>query len=136
MPRGRKARASRQSQPSSAELAIPNKLYFRIGEVSDLTQTPPYVLRYWETEFPSLKPVKSASGHRLYRRRDIEQVLDIKRLLYEEGFTIEGARRKLAGNSHPSSDPGRAARSALDATQLRALRRELQSILTILSREC
>ncbi len=75
---------------------IPEKELFRIGEVSRLTATKPFVLRYWETEFPMLQPVKSPKGHRLYRRQDIETVLQIKRLLYDEGFTIAGARRHLA----------------------------------------
>src|SRR5580658_3528716 len=68
---------------------------FRIGEVSRLTGTKAFVLRYWETEFPMLQPVKSPNGHRLYRRADIETVFEIKRLLYEQGFTIVGARRYL-----------------------------------------
>src|SRR2546423_11165267 len=68
---------------------------YRIGEVSRLTDTKPFVLRYWETEFPMLQPVKSPKGHRLYRKQDVETVLLIKRLLYDEGFTIAGARRHL-----------------------------------------
>src|ERR1700752_4210402 len=75
---------------------IPEKSLFRIGEVSRLTATKTFVLRYWETEFPTLQPVKSPSGHRLYRRDDIETVFEIKRLLYEEGFTIAGARNNPA----------------------------------------
>jgi DNA-binding transcriptional MerR regulator len=75
--------------------AMPEKSVFRIGEVSRLTSTKPFVLRYWETEFPMLQPVKSPKGHRLYRRDDIETVFTIKRLLYDEGFTIAGARRHL-----------------------------------------
>jgi len=78
-----------------SESAIPDKSLFRIGEVSRLTSTKPFVLRYWETEFPMLQPVKSPKGHRLYRREDIETVFTIKRLLYDEGFTIAGARRHL-----------------------------------------
>ncbi len=74
---------------------FPNKLYFRIGEVAKIIGVKPYVLRYWETEFPILKPGKTPSRHRLYRRRDVETLLDIKRLLYEEGFTIAGAKRRL-----------------------------------------
>jgi len=79
-----------------ANSPIPDKSLFRIGEVSRLTATKTFVLRYWETEFPTLQPVKSPSGHRLYRREDIETVFEIKRLLYEEGFTIVGARKHLA----------------------------------------
>jgi len=74
---------------------IPNKLYFRIGEVSDLVGVKPYVLRYWESEFTDIKPSKSKSGQRLYKRRDVELLLRIKELLYEERFTINGARKRL-----------------------------------------
>ena len=77
------------------EAIIPEKSLFRIGEASRLTSTKPFVLRYWETEFPMLQPVKSPKGHRLYRREDIDTVFTIKRLLYDEGFTIAGARRHL-----------------------------------------
>jgi DNA-binding transcriptional MerR regulator len=75
--------------------SVSSKNFYRIGEVSRLTDTKPFVLRYWETEFPSLQPVKSAKGQRLYRREDVETVLRIKRLLYDQGFTIAGARRLL-----------------------------------------
>lgn len=74
---------------------LPDKNFFRIGEVSRLTATKAFVLRYWETEFPMLQPVKSPKGHRLYRREDVQKVLEIRRLLYDEGFTIAGARRHL-----------------------------------------
>ena len=76
---------------------IPNKLFFKIGEVCEITDTQPYVLRYWESEFPSLAPAKNSSGQRIYRRRDIETVLRIKQLLYEEKYTIPGAKKKLSG---------------------------------------
>ncbi len=78
-----------------SEAAVSGKSFFRIGEASRVTSTKPFVLRYWETEFPMLQPVKSPKGHRLYRREDIETVFTIKRLLYDEGFTIAGARRHL-----------------------------------------
>jgi DNA-binding transcriptional MerR regulator len=74
---------------------IPDKLYFRIGDVAKLAGIKPYVLRFWETEFPALGPRKSGTGHRLYRRKDVEMVLEIKRMLYEQRFTIEGARKFL-----------------------------------------
>jgi DNA-binding transcriptional MerR regulator len=80
------------------------KSLFRIGEVSRLTATKAFVLRYWETEFPMLQPVKSPSGHRLYRREDIETVFEIKRLLYEEGFTIAGARRHFEERGHETGE--------------------------------
>ncbi len=76
-------------------MVIPDKLYFKIGEVSALLDVQPYVLRYWETEFDVLKPNKAPSRHRLYRREDVELLLNIKRLLYTEGYTIEGARKRL-----------------------------------------
>jgi DNA-binding transcriptional MerR regulator len=77
------------------ERKIPNKLFFKIGEVCEITDTQPYVLRYWESEFPALAPAKNSSGQRIYRRKDIETVLRIKQLLYEEGFTIAGAKKRL-----------------------------------------
>lgn len=135
MPRGRQSRASRGGQNSTAEVLIPEKLYFRIGEVSELTQTKPFVLRYWETEFPTLRPAKSPSGHRLYRRKDVEMALQIKQLLYEQGFTIAGARKHLAENSGASVEKP-PARLPLDGLQLKAIKRELQAILTMLSQKC
>jgi len=93
---------------AQAPQQIPEKSLFRIGEVSRLTATKAFVLRYWESEFPALQPVKSPSGHRLYRREDIETVFEIKRLLYEEGFTIAGARKHLAEQTgkHGSAPAG------------------------------
>src|SRR5277367_3539841 len=83
--------------PSTATATQPTieKDFYRIGEVSRLTNLKPFVLRYWETEFPMLEPVKSPSGHRMYRQEDVDMVFKIKRLLYDEGFTIAGARRHL-----------------------------------------
>ncbi|GAC1514742.1 MAG: hypothetical protein NVS1B11_30090 [Terriglobales bacterium] len=84
------------AQPvKTSDIMVPDKLYFRIGEVADLCRLPAYVLRFWETEFPQLKPVKSSTGQRMYRRKDVDSVLRIKNLLYEEGFTIAGARQHL-----------------------------------------
>ncbi|MHB1936477.1 MAG: MerR family transcriptional regulator [Acidobacteriaceae bacterium] len=88
--------ARRKMQSAKTPVSIPDKLYFRIGDVARLCSLPAYVLRFWETEFPQLKPHKGGSGQRLYRKRDVEIVLEIKRLLYDEGFTIAGARRTLA----------------------------------------
>ncbi|MFZ0517422.1 MAG: MerR family transcriptional regulator [Acidobacteriaceae bacterium] len=88
--------ARRKMQSVKAPVSIPDKLYFRIGDVATLCSLPAYVLRFWETEFPQLKPHKGGSGQRLYRKRDVEIVLEIKRLLYDEGFTIAGARKSLA----------------------------------------
>jgi DNA-binding transcriptional MerR regulator len=122
---------------------IPDKLYFRIGEVSRLAGIKPYVLRFWETEFPSLGPKKSGKGHRLYRRKDVELVLEIKRLLYEKRFTIEGARKHLDTRSRESSprasDAGakKSGRSQRDLFQdpaplLIEIRKELTDILQLL----
>ncbi len=74
---------------------VPDRLYFRIGEVSAITGVPPYVLRYWESEFPSLAPRKSGGGQRLYRKRDVVMLLEIKKLLYQERYTVAGARKRL-----------------------------------------
>src|SRR5271157_990906 len=74
---------------------IPDKLFFRIGEVSQLVGVEPYVLRYWESEFPGLSPKKSNTGQRMFRRKDVEMLLNIKQLLYDKKFTIEGARKAL-----------------------------------------
>src|SRR5215467_14988252 len=89
---------------NSATAAATEKELYRIGEVSRITQLKPFVLRYWETEFPMLEPVKSSSGHRLYRQEDVDLVLKIKRLLYDEGFTIAGARRHLR-EQNGAADP-------------------------------
>jgi DNA-binding transcriptional MerR regulator len=84
------------------DIVIPDKLYFRIGEVAKLCGLPAYVLRFWETEFSQLSPKKSSKGQRLYRQRDVEHLVRIKKLLYEEGFTIAGARQHLKMESKPS----------------------------------
>ncbi len=81
--------------PSAAASAIPDRLFFRIGDVAELAGVKPYVLRYWETEFPMIAPQKSNTGQRVYRRVDVETVLMIRHLLYEERYSIEGARRRI-----------------------------------------
>jgi DNA-binding transcriptional MerR regulator len=103
------------SEPKIAPMTItpeeiPDKLYFRIGEVARLAGIKPYVLRFWETEFPALDPKKSGTGHRLYRRKEVQLVLEIKRLLYEKRYTIEGARKFLEGRSK-NGDPAAASAS-------------------------
>jgi DNA-binding transcriptional MerR regulator len=122
---------------------IPNKLYFRIGEVAKLAGIKPYVLRFWESEFNGLGPKKSGTGHRLYRRKDVELVLEIKRLLYEKRFTIEGARKVLESKpkrSEAASKPAATAARPRQQGELFAgtssfyqeLRKELADLLTIL----
>jgi DNA-binding transcriptional MerR regulator len=119
-------------QPGSPE--IPDKLYFKIGEVSELLGVEPYVLRYWETEFTVLSPKKSGTGHRLYRRKDVELLLRIKHLLYDKKFTIEGARQRLHEEARaPRSRTPKVAQRDLFATDpLVEIRRELADILQLL----
>ena len=117
---------------------IPDKLYFRIGEVARLAGIKPYVLRFWETEFPGLGPKKSGTGHRLYRRKDVETVLEIKRLLYEQRFTIEGARKFLETRQKPgakaavANTPPRQPELFDGPPALDAVRQELREILRLL----
>jgi DNA-binding transcriptional MerR regulator len=127
----------------AAQTATEDRLY-RIGEVSRLAELKPFVLRYWETEFPMLEPVKSPSGHRMYRQEDVDMVLKIKRLLYDEGFTIAGARRHLreqngssatAGSeSAPSGSYPENAAELLSRKMLLDLRDTLRAFLTLLER--
>jgi DNA-binding transcriptional MerR regulator len=112
-----------------AQVELPNKLYFRIGEVARIVGVKPYVLRYWETEFAVLKPGKTPSRHRLYRRRDVEILLEIRHLLYEEGFTIAGAKKRIKEREkeEPTLPPPTDYQKELDAIRedLRALHRIL-----------
>src|ERR1700719_5253622 len=126
-------RARDTAKSVTADVLIPEKLYFRIGEVSRLCQLPAYVLRFWETEFPQLKPVKSSTGQRMYRRKDVESVLRIKRLLYEQGFTIVGARQQL--RSETKTDKGQAAIPfpAQSSAEMQRIRQGLREILNLLS---
>jgi DNA-binding transcriptional MerR regulator len=115
------------------EVLIPDKLYFRIGEVATLCRLPAYVLRFWETEFPQLKPVKSSTGQRMYRRRDVENVLRIKQLLYERGFTITGARQQLRSETKVDKTQTTIPFPARSAAELQHIRQGLREILTLLS---
>jgi DNA-binding transcriptional MerR regulator len=130
-------------EPAAGELRpeIPDKLYFRIGEVSRLAGIKPYVLRFWETEFSSLGPKKSGKGHRLYRRKDVELVLEIKRLLYDKRYTIEGARKYLDSRSREVSSKSSSSKDTRPqpalfgdpGPALDAIRKELTEILRLLS---
>jgi DNA-binding transcriptional MerR regulator len=121
--------------PEPAE--IPDKLYFRIGEVSDLVGVEPYVLRYWETEFPAVGPKKSDTGHRMYRRKEVELLLRIKYLLYEKKYTIEGARQHLQSESmigkrkRPVKNEQR---ELFSGEALPEIRKELVAILDLLKK--
>ena len=121
---------------------IPDKLYFRIGEVSRLAGIKPYVLRFWESEFPALGPKKSGTGHRLYRRKEVELVLEIKRLLYDKRYTIEGARKHL--ENRPKAEAKRPQEVKAERTRTQGelfplprifddIKRELAEILALLS---
>ena len=127
----------------ASERKVPNKLFFKIGEVCEITDTQPYVLRYWESEFPALAPAKNSSGQRIYRRRDIDTVLRIKQLLYEEGFTIAGAKKRLesemAGRVDTPIPPGAMEAAVITnddsgRSALRQVRDQLREILTLLDR--
>jgi len=105
---------------------IPGKRYFTIGEVSDLCAVKPHVLRYWEQEFPQLKPVKRRGNRRYYQRQDVVMIREIRSLLYEQGYTIGGARLQLSDNQHketPKCDP----------QMIQQLRMEMEEVLEILT---
>ena len=120
---------------------IPDRLFFRIGDVSDLTGVETYVLRFWESEFPMLSPKKTSTGQRQYRRKDVETVLEIKRLLYDEGYTIAGARKAIRGQTKKKKTvaipKGRKVQAALFApgssAQVEGIKKELQAILNLLT---
>ena len=123
----------------SAKQDIPDRLYFRIGDVSRLVGVKQHVLRYWETEFPAISPKKSGTGQRLYRRKDVEVILQIKHLLYERRFTIEGARKAIERRDTSAPPPKREAGAVPQGTlfappvvDLASVRRELEEILSIL----
>lgn len=130
---------------SPAKPALPDKLYFKIGEVARLVGVKPYVLRYWESEFSMIRPGKTQSKHRLYRRRDVETLLEIKQLLHAERYTIEGAKRRLKGGPRTTGDEREARepeqreqlalplgeRTCRDA--LAAVRRDLEALHKLLS---
>ncbi len=131
-------------------LFTPKKLYYKIGEVCEILGLEAHVLRYWETEFPNLSPPKNKAGQRTYRAKDIELLLHIRKLLYDEGFTIVGARKQLSmglsgkapgktdtGAKKPAKPPRAASneRQAEPRSQrLKQVRKELENILTLLER--
>jgi DNA-binding transcriptional MerR regulator len=111
--------------PSDHSTGIPEKLYFRIGEVSRITQLPPSVIRFWENEFPRIKPKRTEAGQRLYRRSEVELIMTIKHLLYDQKFTIKGARQYLKTTPTPDSLP-------TETTLIQELMTELQTIRHLL----
>ena len=132
---GKKRTAGLPKKLTTNDIVIPDKLYFRIGEVAELCGVPAYVLRFWETEFPHLRPSKSSTGQRTYRRREVEAILRVRSLLYDQGFTIPGARQFLRAETRspktqnllPFGPPPR------NQETLRQVKIELQDLLSILS---
>lgn len=130
----RERRAGVLARPAQT---VPDKLYFRIGEVARICAVPSYVLRFWEREFPQLRPGKGGTGQRLYRRRDVEMALRVRRLLYEEGYTIPGARQWLRESGRVAGEGGGTEEVAADAAasgaRLREMRAELEAIAQMLA---
>ena len=122
----RGAEASRREGPR--QVAIPDKLYYRIGEVEAITEVPAYVLRYWESEFRLLRPKKNPAGQRLYRRRDLDLVLRIKALLYDERLTLEGAKKRLVAESRGPAQMDLGVRGAALENALRRMRDQLRAM--------
>jgi DNA-binding transcriptional MerR regulator len=127
------ARKKSSDKNKSDEIFIPDKLYFRIGEVATLCRLPAYVLRFWESEFTQLKPVKSSTGQRMYRRRDVESVLRIKQLLYEQGFTIVGARQQLRSETKAAKGQAAIPFPSQPSQEIQHIRQGLREILNLLS---
>ena len=126
-------RSSKVGRNRSAEVVVPDKLYFRIGEVARLCRLPTYVLRFWEKEFAQLRPHKSSSGQRMYRRREVEAALRVKHLLYQEGFTIAGARLQLRAESKAGRQDALPFAAPASRKELHAVRQGLKEVLGILS---
>ena len=119
----------------TARTQLPDKLFFKIGDVADLVGVKPHVLRYWESEFPSLRPMKTRGAHRVYKRRDVELAMLIRRLLHDEGFTIPGAKKRIRelGAERPETEEGKnATREVLLRAELLSVREELSSLLATL----
>jgi DNA-binding transcriptional MerR regulator len=114
--------------PDASRGSLPSKLYFRIGEVAELVGVEPHVLRYWEREFRTIRPTKSAKGQRVYSRRDVENLMRVRELLYREGFTIAGAKKKLVRTSE-EVEAALEANASKAREELAAMRAEIESFL-------
>src|SRR5580692_11711235 len=120
------------SEPEPSRGSLPPKLYFRIGEVAELVGVEPHVLRYWEREFRSIRPTKSAKGQRVYSRRDVENLLRVRELLYSEGFTIAGAKKKLQRTGtepREAQDDEPLVEASKTREQLAAMRSDIEAFL-------
>lgn len=118
------------------ERELPVKLYYRIGEVAEIVGVEPHVLRYWETEFRSIRPQKSRKGQRIYSRRDVDKLLKVKDLLYTHGFTIAGARKRLRDSGLEPAAAAEEARSARLRGELLSLRGEVTTMMTEFEELC
>ncbi|RME23448.1 MAG: MerR family transcriptional regulator [Deltaproteobacteria bacterium] len=119
--------------PEDKQPRLPDKIYFKIGEVAEIVGVEPYVLRYWESEFPALRPVKSKSQQRMYRKKDVELLLRIKKLLYEDKYTIAGAKKQLARGGDKNN--GQMSLRLPDGGQkdlLKKVERELEAMMKLL----
>jgi len=131
-------KSRRTAAAKKAEIVIPDKLYFKIGEVAELVGVKPYVLRYWETEFPEIAPGKSKTNQRLYKRKEVERILDVRRLLYHEKFTINGARKRLKEVDKGVKEEEKTQQATLftatseDKEFLKKIKKELVSLLEAL----
>ena len=123
------AHSAQKVVPSSTE--IPDRLYFRIGDVARLCRVEPYVLRFWETQFPGLKPNKGGTGQRLYRRREVELALRIKQLVHQEGYTLAGARQALEGTARSKVSPARVKQTRLALSEEQSQQRLEAATATI-----
>jgi DNA-binding transcriptional MerR regulator len=128
---------SAQKRAVTDGVTIPDRLYFKIGDVAQICSLETYVLRFWETQFPQLKPNKSGTGQRLYRRREVELVLEIKRLVHDEGYTLAGARHALETvhrhRDHATAEASNGKRKEDVASVIRNARSELREIVGILA---
>jgi DNA-binding transcriptional MerR regulator len=130
---------STQKRVAASPPTIPDRLYFKIGDVAEICGLETYVLRFWESQFPQLKPTKSGTGQRLYRRREVELVLEIKRLVHSEGYTLAGARQALEGvrrrdqSRLPMAEINEGQRLQNAASVIRNARAELREIAGLLA---
>lgn len=115
--------------------AIPDKLYFKIGEVAKIADVPTHVLRYWESEFPGIRPKRANSKQRLYRRQDVELIVAIKSLLHEQGYTIAGARKLLesGGEPQPQAAETKSPAGELLSQKLKTIKQELKDLQNLLA---
>lgn len=128
--------AAKQRSKTMSIASLPDKLYFKIGEVSTLTGIEPYILRYWESEFKLIKPYRTKTNQRLYRKKDVEAIIKIKKMLYEQKFTIAGAKKRLKESPEqpPQSQPALGLINPEYVDALKSTRKELNDLVTLLEK--